>query len=81
MRPQVRFEKIDTVAIFLKKELEGVGRSWKELEGVWRSLEEFGGVWRSLEKNSPKFILTFHQHNSLILQFIGQVYATQIKGV
>lgn len=71
MRPQVRFEKIDTVAIFLKKELEGVRRSWKE----------FGGVWRSLEKISPKFILTFHQHNSLILQFIGQVYAAQIKGV
>lgn len=33
MRPQVRFEKIDTVAIFLKKELEGVRR---KLEGVRR---------------------------------------------
>ena len=65
MRPQVRFEKIDTVAIFLKKELEGVRR---KLEGVRRIF-------------SKKFILTFHQHNSLILQFIGQVYAAQIKGV
>lgn len=44
MRPQVRFEKKDTVAIFLKKELEGVRRKlggvrrgWKELEEVRRS--------------------------------------------
>lgn len=41
MRPQVRFEKIDTVASFLKK---GVRRSWKEVEGVERKLE---GVRRS----------------------------------
>lgn len=43
MRPQVRFEKKDTVASFFNKELEGVrrklegvGRSWKEVEGVRR---------------------------------------------
>lgn len=59
MRPQVRFEKTDTVASFFKK---------KELEGVRRKFQKIP-------------ILTFHQHNSLILQFIGQVYAAQIKGV
>ncbi len=43
MRPQVRFEKIDTVASFLKK---GVRRSWKKLEEVGRSWKELEGVRR-----------------------------------